>query len=243
MKLFRSALIFALLGFAGAGRLEAGILVDHQPLNSGGPASDTDFINDSGFQRWQQLADDVLLSESAEVTHLTWWGFYGGSFSGSPNPPVGDETMRIRFYDARPGDGLPGEVLYEESYLNPTRTWTGRIVGVGSGPREYRFNAALTKPFAIEAGVPYWFEVVQVGDVNSAFRWEYSIKAEANGFVFRHTTLPNWQHTVNTPGDLAFQLISVPEPQTALLFLLLVTRVCSISSWIKAIQHRTTSWG
>jgi hypothetical protein len=193
-----------------------GVVWDQQPLPSGGPGADTDFYSDSGQQVWQQVADDILLADPATIRRIVWWGFYGGNFTGSPLPPEGPETMRIRFYDARPEDGLPGATLYEESFLNPSRTATGRIVATPLYPSEYIFQVDLPTPFDLDAGEVYWLEVVQVGDVDSHYRWEYS-PGNGTPYAFLNPWVPDWQRT-GTTANVAFQLSTVPEPATFVLF-------------------------
>ena len=153
------------------------IVVDHQPYPYGGFGSDTAFYYPfPPFEIWQRVADDILLSEPATIRHITWWGFYGSSLVEEPEPAPETETMRIRFYHARPGDGLPDDdnIAYEVSFLDPSRTATGRLVQVPPGPAEYIYEADLTTPVSLDAGTPYWLEIAQVGDLDSHFRWEFS---------------------------------------------------------------------
>ncbi len=193
-----------------------GLVWDQQPHPYGGPGADTDFYSDSGPRVWQQVADDIMLPSAATIRRIVWWGFYGGNFTGSRYPPPGPETMRLRFYDARPGDGLPGQTLWEESFLNPSRTWTGRDVQSVGGHPEYVFQTDLTTPFVLDAGVPYWLEIVQVGDVDSTYRWEYSPGVQTP-YALKNTFYPDWQRTTLNI-DVAFQLSTVPEPATFGLF-------------------------
>ncbi len=186
--------------FRGGGE----VVVDHPPLISGGGASDTAFTGD--IVPWQRVADDILLPETRTIHRVVWWGFYNADV------PPAQETMRIRFYGARAVDGLPdeGNILFEQSVLNPSRTWTGRIVAVGVGPREYLFQQDLAAPMELAAGVPYWIEIVQAGDVDSYFRWEFSY-TEPEDFAFVNDLAPDWTYS-SLGVDVAFQLISVPEP-------------------------------
>ncbi|OWY71514.1 hypothetical protein B7486_07440 [cyanobacterium TDX16] len=195
------------------------IVVDHQPFPTGGPASDTGFRDDFGMQFWQQLADDFVLSLDAIIRHVTWWGFYGSSFTSPAEQPPVTQTMRVRFYDARIQDGLPGTVLFEETFVDPSYAWTGRQVLTGAVPNEYKFDVDLTTPFSLTASTPYWLEIVQVGSLQSHYRWEFSV-AGRDGFAFRNDAAVNWAHTQNISANLAFQLSTIPEPGTAMLLLL-----------------------
>lgn len=180
------------------------VIVDHPPLDSGGGASDTAF--NGGIVPWQRVADDVLLSQSATVHRIVWWGYYNAD-----NPPA-QETMRVRFYGARASDGLPdeGNILFEESFLNPSRTATGRTVWVGVDPDEYIFEQDLSTPFELVAGVPYWLEIVQIGDAGALFGWQFSF-TDQNDSAFVNDLAPDWMY-LGLGADAAFQLISVPEP-------------------------------
>jgi len=192
-----------------------GIIVDQPPNLGGGIGADTAFYEVIGFPEvWQLVADNVRVNESATVRQVTWWGFYGGNFDGSTDPPVGDEYMRVRFYAPRPNDGLPDNsaILYEETFLNATRVATGRVIFGGSP--EFRYEADLSTAFLLQANTLYWLEIAQLGDVDSHYRWEYGtgvIPGRANS----NHIVPDW---IFNNGGFAFQLSSVPEPGSLCLF-------------------------
>lgn len=192
-----------------------GVILGHPPNQLGGPAADTEFINDSGMQSWQREADDFMLPNAATLRRVSWYGFYGGTFDPPPEPPPTIEEMRIRFYNARPSDGLPGDVLFEESFLNPMRMATGESVIVGYPHPEYLYQVDLSTPFALASNTPYWLEIVQIGNLDSHIRWETSA-ADLNGRAVINPFVPDWQ-PVGT-SDLAFQLLSIPESATLNLF-------------------------
>ena len=219
MKIVRRGFLGALMTAwlaAGAGRAAADIVVNHPPLNSGGPAADTEFINDSNMQSWQLEADDFQVTQDAVIRRISWWGFYGSSFLEEVEPPPATETMRARIYGASASDGLPddGNIVFEESIISPSREPTGRIVFVGPGPPEFKFEVDLATPLAIEADMTYWLEIIQVGDINSLYRWEVS-QAEQNGHAFMNSLMEGWRRSVS--GDLAFELSTIPEPSSLLL--------------------------
>ncbi|MFH1419807.1 MAG: PEP-CTERM sorting domain-containing protein [Planctomycetota bacterium] len=180
------------------------IVVDHQPYPYGGGASDTAYV---GGYTWQRIADDILLMESATICHINWLGYYV-----MDNPPA-TETMRIRFYGARDGDGLPDDdnIVYEESFLNPSRIATGQTVWVGVYPDEYLYEVNLSTPATLEADTPYWLEIAQIGDPETMFGWEFSL-ADLNGQAFINPATVDWRATSSIMADTAFQLLTVPEP-------------------------------
>lgn len=202
------------LGLAAVAQAE--IVIDHQPYNTGGPAADTSFVNHSGPVLWQQTADDFVLTQPAIVRHVTWWGFYGSSFTSPAERPPATQTMRIRVYGARAQDGLPGAVLFEESVVDPPYAWTGRQVLTGAAPNEYRFDVNLAMPLHLSSSTPYWLEIVQFGSTQSHYRWEISV-ANRDGYAFLNDATVDWWRTQNTPATLAFQLSTIPEPGTAAL--------------------------
>ncbi|MFQ5502944.1 MAG: hypothetical protein ACE5EQ_11705, partial [Phycisphaerae bacterium] len=60
--MWRMQIICVIGLFAVATPSRAGVVVDHPPLNTGGPASDTEFLNMFGQPRFQRLADNVSLA-------------------------------------------------------------------------------------------------------------------------------------------------------------------------------------
>ena len=193
-----------------------GIVVDQQPTQLGGQSSDALFMDSFGDPVWQIQADNITLGADLSVGGLSWWGFYGGE--DQPHlPPSGDETFRVRFYTATP-NSLPDEssILYEESFLNPPRTWTGRRVLVQGEPDEFVYSVALSAPVSLATSELYWLEIAQIGDLNSHFRWESGFGV-VPGRAVRNSLVPTWR---SISGSLAFQLVAVPEPGSVMLLLL-----------------------
>lgn len=184
------------------------VLVDHPPSNFGGLASDT-LVNE--FPGWQRVADDFTLSQAAIINRIVWHGFYDMNIF-----PVADDIFRIRIYDQRPSDLLPGTVIYEQSFSNVPRSWTGRFILTFGAPRELRYEVDLPLPFALPAATPLWLEIVQDGDINSHFRWEQSSFAPLTGVAFVNPIVGDWTQSFPTPqSNNAFQLIGVvPEPSS-----------------------------
>ncbi|MCC7313900.1 MAG: hypothetical protein IT419_03700 [Planctomycetes bacterium] len=198
----------------------SGIVVDRQPFPTGGPGSDTSFFDVATPLTSQLSADDFMIDSATTIRHVTWWGFYGGTFTNPAEQPPATQTMRIRFYGARALDNLPGSVLFEESVIDPPYAWTGRQILTGATPNEYRFDVNLTIPAQLNSSTLYWLEIVQVGSQQSVYRWEYSVSGR-DGFAFQNDATVDWVHTQNTAANLAFQLSTIPEPSTAALMLVL----------------------
>lgn len=192
--------------------LRAELIVDQRPYHSGGQESDTEFIY-FGQPFWQELADDVVLTEDATVRQIRWWGFYGSEECGISLPPTGAEPMRVRFYAAREGDSLPGDLVFDETFSDAHRYFTGDYVE--STRPEFNYWVNPSAPIPLLSGRRYWLSVSQVGIPESCFRWEFS-PGNNTPYAGRWTFEPGWQYTTLN-ADQAFQLLSVPEPKSALL--------------------------
>jgi len=207
------AVVVGVLG--GIRSARADIIVDQPPNLTGGPASDTDYVNYLGQPFWQREVDNMLLAQAADISRVVWYGFYGGD--GTPaTPPPTPENIQIRFMGARPGDGLPDEngVVFDQTYVNPSRGPTGRILaGVGGHPAEQVYQVDFPTPIHLLGSTGYWIEIVQLGDVNSMFRWEAG-SGVLTGHAFTNPLSGGW---FATGGSLAFQLSDVPEPGTGAL--------------------------
>lgn len=201
----RVALVVFILAVLSAAA-KAGLVVDHSANRLAGSTSDTAVITPIPESLWwQQIADDISLDTSAVIQHIAWWGFYYSDVIPST------ETMRIRFYDARAVDGLPGNVIFEE-LVNASGVATGVMVSELVAPvPEYRFEADLPRTILLHAETRYWLEIVQLGSEESFFGWR-GAGVQNNGTAIRNPTYGNWI----ARGDLdsAFQLFMVPEPGT-----------------------------
>jgi hypothetical protein len=206
-----AAAVVCLLGWPGAARGQVGDELLHaQPPNRlFGQTADTEFTDDFGNVTGALRADRfrLLRFDPVTVRRVVWWGFYGGLEEPVDPPPPDIETMRVRFYRHR--ISLPGELLFEETFINPTREWTGRIVS--SQRKEYRYEVWLTQGFEAQPLTFYWVEVAQIGDPTSRFRWENSDGGE---YAVQFPIGSPWQ--LNVGIQLAYELWT-PEPTSAAL--------------------------
>src|SRR5262249_53787030 len=113
--------VLAAIALSDLAPATAQIVVDHEPSPYGGSASDLAF-EDLGVTRWQQSADDIVISAPEAVVALNWWAWYNAD-----NPP-NDESIRVRLYANRDVGHLPGKLVYEQKLANPVRTATGRHI-------------------------------------------------------------------------------------------------------------------
>lgn len=208
MKIHRLSLVLTCM-VVSVGK--GSVIIDQSPDLYGGPTSDTDFYDVSGRRLWQREADNIVLAQEAEISHLKWYGFYGGD--GTPvTPPPNPESFEIRILAARPGDGLPDEqsVLFDQSYLNPQRLPTGRVlIAVGGQPPEQMYDVDIGPPLHLIGGQIYWLEIVQLDDASTMFRWEDG-DGLVDGHSFKNPLTGGWYGV--TYESFSFQLSSVPEP-------------------------------
>jgi len=220
------AIVVLTTGSAGAG-----ILVDHPPHPYGGPYSDTElYYYYTGEVIWAQVADDIFLGADALATKLVFFGFYGSNVigDGTVEPPAGAESFRLRLYDARASDGLPGNTLYEETVTSTLRAATGRRVLDSRYHPEFRFEIELAQAIELNAGIRYWLEIVQLDVAGSVFRWEESLGVPQDGVAAEWSYQPDWY---SGPAGLntAFELYDVPEPKATVLILMASILVRSTS--------------
>ncbi|MCK6457868.1 MAG: hypothetical protein L6Q92_15220 [Phycisphaerae bacterium] len=218
----RSAFAFSmtaavwLAGLAAAQPASAQDVLLHRqaPNRLGGSTSDTLYLRDSGAISSVLSADRFRLTQANVVYKLTAWGYFGRQIEDlDPLPPV-TETMRVRFYaDA---GGVPGELRYEEEFLNPSRVFTGFFVSGGPVRKEYRYDVTLSAGFPVAANTDFWLEVAQIGDLSSRFQWESSTST-TDGFAQQFPIGNPWQY-ISGIGQLAYEL-RTPEPGSGALVL------------------------
>ncbi|QDV91555.1 PEP-CTERM motif protein [Phycisphaerae bacterium RAS2] len=185
------------------------IVVSQLPTRINGAVSDTAFL-DFGSPAWQLAADDFMLNQAATISRCTFWGFYGSNFDKWEEMPPASQTIRLQILEPRPVDGMPGNVLYEESFVDPPRIETGLFISLGAHPREFRYDVDLTVPWSLAPGTQYWLGITQIGVEESRFRWEVAL---GNGSPYAFTNpFTDWRRSGS--ANLAFQLIAVPEPSS-----------------------------
>lgn len=196
--------------FAGSAAAQLEQVLHSQPPNRlFGFESDTLLRDDFGTPTGQLIADRFVLNQTAEVTRASWFAFFGGVIEMvDPGPPA-TEQVRVRFWSDT--GGLPGQVLAEQTFDNPSREFTGFTVAVTPRRKEYRYNVPLSPGFTAQAGTAYWIEVAQLGDVNSRFRWENS--STGGEYAVQYPLDTPWR-VGGIAGQMAYEL-RTPEPASS----------------------------
>ena len=176
----------------------AGVIY-HQPTGPGsGSAAASSTLNYFGFSPGFTAADDFTLASSAMVTRVNWWG----------QLVAGGEDFLLTFYADAAGN--PGAVLHT------TGGTLSRVPApsLGYSPA-YSYSSDLATPFAAAAGTKFWLSVFNQAP-DAVWAW-ISADADGNGERQRLNTSPTWVTGIGNT-DLAFQLASVPEPMSLVLF-------------------------
>jgi hypothetical protein len=157
------------------------------------------------------LAEDFQFAQSSSVGTLVWWG-------GFEFPRPGADAFIIRLY--ADSGGHPGGLLSGFDVGPITGTATGSFV-LDGGPTyppntpEFRYSAHLQTPFVAQAGTKYWLSIIySVPDLD--YVWEASVRTDINSGVQRSFNGGPWQPFYDRT---AMQLVVVPEPSCAALFL------------------------
>lgn len=222
-KLARSLAFVAALvavGLAGPGHAEMIPLpvTWSQPIvDLTGPRGEPDGIID-GVDRQSNrqftapgLADDFR-SDGQPIVAVRWWG----SFIGSAQQHGLAGPMQIGFYASTATDhpfSLPVEPpLAFYPSITPQEEFVGMDAG---GDLVYRYDAYLPEPFYEVAGTEYFIAINAISHFDGAWGWHETVGTldyAAIGGGFYGT----WA-TAIPEANLAFELMAVPEPGTAVL--------------------------
>ena len=166
-------------GFSGS------IVFEQAPLES----HSSEIDSGGGIIR---AADDFILSETATIRSLLWWG-------GPLNIPSNGSFSATLYENA---SGQPGNVISDFG-IGPVQEFrTGETL---VGYPEFQYLAPLNQPFVAQAGVRYWLSIVQPPDYS--WGWE---GASPPGVSFYSIQGGAWQ---SADYDASFALSTdIPEP-------------------------------
>jgi hypothetical protein len=164
----------------------------------------------SGFATF----DDFSLSTNANITSVSWRGFYWDQTGNNGGAQPGSFWEVFFFSDT--GTGLPLNNLYQQ-VVTPTVTHLGSDTFNGDPVEVYSFSADLPVDFFADANTTYWFVPLSFQpDFNPLFSWSPST-ALVDGYSVQQDISTNVLTVV--PGDRAFSLFgTVPEPITISVF-------------------------
>lgn len=159
--------------------------------------------------------DDFTLSETADISAVTWQGFYY-DYSGRQNPaPVSADFWGIAI--AEDAGGLPGANLCLAGDTEVTAKFLGHSAFNRSFVDVYDFTARFAPGLVAQAGVTYWFSPLSIQtDGDPLFSWSAST-ITADGYAAQ-TSNPQGRprNFYTVAGDRAFTIFGgghgVPEP-------------------------------
>jgi len=210
--LVKTAFVISFLAFSGM--TQAATVFEQGPLGDGdAPAS---FFE-------EHSADNFSLTADTEITGIKWWGsFFDDSIS--------DNSFDIKFFDDN--SGLPSNSFIEQFSVTATRTSTS--LSDMFGAEVFLFEASLVGAFDLLANTDYYVSIVHPSEsleVNGVLQIDefYWLLSDESGTNFTRNTNASvnndWEDGQTAQGNLAFSLqgnqaATVPEPNTAVLFVL-----------------------
>jgi len=164
------------------------------PISSGFAFAQTVILNQapdqvngyvSDFDAPQSIADNFVVSSTANVTQIRIWGFY--AYTGTA--PATDNFTVIFHADSA---GLPGTSISTQTNVPVIRQVTG---GTVIGYTEYVYTLTLATPVNLSPGT-YWVEIYDdtSADTDDNFYWELGTVDSTNG-------IPNSALATTTPGS------------------------------------------
>jgi len=174
-----------------------------------GVRSDGQIANPGFFQR---LADDFVLSSSASISGVDWWG-------GSENFAFQDLTnitaVTVSIYSNGPGNIPVEPPMFTQTFPKAAIVVTSTCGEFLLGGYEFRMSVDLSTPVALPAGPKYW---IHIGAVLAAFNLDAMLWSQGSGGnnLYSADSAPNdgiWQGPIASPlGDFAFRLRTSTAP-------------------------------
>ncbi len=172
--------------------------------------------NQSGAQTY----DSFSLSQAANIGRVTWRGIY---LTGNPqgqccvNGASNSDSWTVEIYSDVAGK--PGALAYSQT-VAAAQVDREAVAGGGFWGGEhvevYDFDLQLGSMFGALAGTQYWFSVRSNAQSNDPhFSWSMAgpWDAAATSFQRGYTNGQLSWAGAERPGDRAFALYAVPEPQ------------------------------
>ena len=202
-------------------RLDAGLLIDNQPV--------TGFIlGSSAYSHWgsnsqsQQLAQEFQFPTNTSITSVDWYGFFSGiNVYNNDAAKTGRFTLEL-FANA---GGIPGTLLAGTT----TGTMIGTYTGVDSivGNHVYKWSLSFN-PIPLTGGETYWLGIKNP-DANKNWNWSLAASDGSDTVVFRNGNAFPWNSTNLNPAGTDLQAFGfsgtsdpapVPEPSSFVLLCL-----------------------
>lgn len=155
-------------------------------------------------------ADDFTLAEAAQVSRVVWWG---QSSLHTHRDLTNFDSFQVEIFEA--DSDLPGALVHAETIplALTNAAATGRETPAGA--YEYRHDAALTAPVALEAGRRYFLAVsaglIETGFTSDAWQWQDADLHDGWSATYSWAA-DTW--TGYQDSDSAFVLYAVPAPAT-----------------------------
>jgi hypothetical protein len=155
------------------------------------------------------VADPFQLTETTDITRISWWGGY---YNATSYGPPGSDNFTVHIF--ADNGGQPGAVIATYTPGDQVfRTMTGAKAELEWPPfvaaDEFFFSMALPAPLTLQANTRYWISINTTTYANYVgFGWEYSRYNSGPGLYssFGDPVTGPWQHWGNLSSGMAFRL-------------------------------------
>lgn len=164
-------------------------------------------------------ADNFVLSESAEIVGVNWWGLTEGL---NDTTLENFDSFTIEFWSSETlsnGRIKPDELLMSETLTlaSSNASQTGRAAL--NGALEYQHAYELAESISLDAGNEYWISISarSIDPAGDVWQWQDAELADTISSSFDYA-LDRWRYFEDS--DSAFELVRVPAPSSAMALLI-----------------------
>lgn len=181
---------------------QAGVVVYEQAWDGSGVAYASQ--NDSAlFGDFAKVYDNFTLAQDAGIREVHWQGGYVDGDAG----PIG--SFLLEFWSDSAGQ--PGALVFSQSVAGSAgETLLSSLPGIAV----YSYQVVLGDLFMASAGTQYWLSIQPV--LATPRQWAWASGSGGDGRSYQDFLGERFDDT----GDVAFRLLTVPEPSVAALVVL-----------------------
>lgn len=160
------------------------------------------------------MANDWLCDDGSPIVAVRWWGSYIGQSAVDPTPFVNAFDISIHASVGTHPFSLPSDSALE---LYTSVTAQQEFVGYDEvGDAVYRYDAYLPSPYPQQMGVEYFLDI----DLPTGQNWGWHDAALPYPNLDWAAMAPTHQgpwSTFQPNTELAFEIMTIPEPTTCVL--------------------------
>jgi hypothetical protein len=207
MKNILIVLCGIILSFGVVATSQADILYSN-PLDA---SAGSGWYSNSGSQ---QIAESFALSSAADITDITWYGYFNDEFYDPTDQMLAG--FDILFFED--GAGLPNTTdFYSATIAGVSGTDTGESY---LDSKIYEWSTSLSTSAFIPNVDNYWVSIRATAG-EDLFAWSHSTELIGDNIVYRLANDDDWIYTTGYIGrhtqSMTLEGAPIPEPTTVLL--------------------------